>query len=83
MVIIPVRMASTRLPGKPLVDICGKTMIQRVYDQAIKADIGDVLIACDGEEIANEVKKFNGNYVLTDPDLPSGTPIVSFLLYKI
>ena len=73
LIIIPVRMASTRLPNKPLADILGKSMIQRVYEQAIKADIGDVVIACDGKEIADEVKKFNGNYVLTDPDLPSGT----------
>ncbi|MDA9231146.1 3-deoxy-manno-octulosonate cytidylyltransferase [Rickettsiales bacterium] len=82
LLIIPVRMASTRLPGKPLVDICGKTMIQRVYDQAVKAEIGDVLIACDGQEIANEVKKFNGNYVLTDPDLPSGTDRIFSALQK-
>ncbi len=73
LIIIPVRLASTRLPNKPLADIFGKTMIQRVYEQAIKADIGEVLIACDGEEIAENVKKFGGKYIITDPDLPSGT----------
>ena len=60
LTIIPVRLASTRLPNKPLADICGKSMIQRVYEQAIAADLGEVLIACDGEEIAAEVKKFGG-----------------------
>ncbi len=73
LTIIPVRLASTRLPNKPLADICGKSMIQRVYEQALAADLGDVLIACDGEEIANEVKKFGGKFVITDPKLPSGT----------
>lgn len=73
LVVIPVRMASTRLPNKPLVDIVGKTMIHRVYQQALLAQIGDVLIACDGEEIAQEAKKIGAKYVITDPALPSGT----------
>jgi 3-deoxy-manno-octulosonate cytidylyltransferase (CMP-KDO synthetase) len=73
LTIIPVRLASTRLPNKPLADICGKTMTQRVYEQALAANLGEVIIACDGEEIANEVKKFGGKYIITDPNLPSGT----------
>ena len=73
LIIIPVRLASTRLPNKPLADILGKSMIQRVYEKAVKANIGEVLIACDGKEIADEVEKFGGKYVITDPDLPSGT----------
>lgn len=73
LTIIPVRLASTRLPNKPLADICGKSMIQRVYEQALSANLGEVLIACDGEEIAAEVKKFGGKFVITDPNLPSGT----------
>lgn len=73
LTIIPVRLASTRLPNKPLADIEGKSMIQRVYEQANKAGLGDVIIACDGSEIADEVEKFGGKYVLTDPNLPSGT----------
>lgn len=73
LTIIPVRLASTRLPNKPLADILGKTMIKRVYEQALKANLGRVVIACDGEEIAAEVKKFGGEYVITDPNLPSGT----------
>lgn len=81
LIIIPVRLASTRLPNKPLADICGKSMIQRVYEQALAADIGDVLIACDGEKIANEVKNFGGKFVITDPDLPSGTDRI-YAAYK-
>jgi len=81
LTIIPVRLASTRLPNKPLADICGKSMIQRVYEQALAANLGEVLIACDGEEIAAEVKKFGGKFVITDPNLPSGTDRI-FAAYK-
>ncbi len=85
LTIIPVRMASTRLPNKPIADINGKTMIERVYNQAIKANIGKVIIACDGEEIANIARKINADFVITDPNLPSGTDriyqaLTSFLL---
>lgn len=73
VIIIPARLASTRLQNKPLADILGKSMIQRVYEKAIAAALGDVYVACDGDEIANEVKKFGGNYIITDPNLPSGT----------
>ncbi|MBL6665252.1 MAG: 3-deoxy-manno-octulosonate cytidylyltransferase [Rickettsiales bacterium] len=83
LTIIPVRLASTRLPNKPLADIVGKSMIQRVYEQACKADLGEVVIACDGLEIAKEVEKFGGKYVLTDPDLPSGTDRIFAAYEKI
>ncbi len=73
LIIIPVRLASTRLPNKPLADICGKTMIHRVYEQAVKSGLGEVVIACDGEEIAAEAKKIGAKFVITDPNLPSGT----------
>lgn len=73
LIIIPSRLASTRLPNKPLADICGKTMIQRVYEQALATDLGDVVIACDGQEIADAAKKFGAKFVITDPNLPSGT----------
>ncbi len=72
-IFIPVRLASARLPNKPLADICGMTMIERVYGQAVAANLGEVFIACDGEEIALEVAKFGAKYVITDPDLTSGT----------
>lgn len=72
--IIPARYASTRFPGKPLVDIAGKTMIQRVYEQALKAkSLSKVVIATDDERIADEVKKFGGEFVFTSPQHQSGT----------
>jgi 3-deoxy-manno-octulosonate cytidylyltransferase (CMP-KDO synthetase) len=72
--IIPARFASSRFPGKPLVDIGGKTMIQRVYEQAKKsAKLGEVVVATDDERIADEVKKFGGNFVMTSGEHRSGT----------
>lgn len=83
LTIIPVRLASTRLPNKPLADICGKTMIHRVYEQAKKANLGEVVIACDGEEIACEAKKIGAKFVITNPDLPSGTDRIYEAFQKI
>ncbi|SER16211.1 3-deoxy-manno-octulosonate cytidylyltransferase [Pedobacter rhizosphaerae] len=72
--IIPARYASTRFPGKPLVDIAGKSMIQRVYEQAKKAtSLSKVVIATDDERIADEVKRFGGDFVFTDSNHQSGT----------
>lgn len=72
--IIPSRYASTRFPGKPLVDIKGKTMIQRVYEQALKATkLSAVVVATDDDRIRENVESFGGNVVMTNPDLPSGT----------
>ena len=71
---IPARFASTRLPGKPLADIGGKTMIQRVYEQVSKArGVHETLVATDDERIAREVERFGGITVMTSPDHPSGT----------
>ena len=82
LIIIPARLASTRLPNKPLVDICGKSMIRRVYEQAIKANLGEVIIACDGEKIADEAKKIGAKFVITNPSLPSGTDRI-YEAYKV
>lgn len=72
--IIPARYASTRFPGKPLIEIEGKSMIQRVYEQAAKATLLDkVVVATDDVRIASHVRSFNGNVVMTAPDHPSGT----------
>lgn len=70
--IIPARYASTRFPGKPLVIIGGKTMIQRVYEQ-VKLVIDDVFVATDDQRIYEEVSRFGGKALMTSPDLPSGT----------
>ncbi|HSC18395.1 MAG TPA: 3-deoxy-manno-octulosonate cytidylyltransferase [Rhizomicrobium sp.] len=73
LVIIPARMAATRLPGKPLADIAGQPMIVRVWRQAVLADVGPVIVAAGDKEIANAVEQAGGCAVLTDPDLPSGS----------
>jgi 3-deoxy-manno-octulosonate cytidylyltransferase (CMP-KDO synthetase) len=72
--IIPARYASTRFPGKPLIDIAGKSMIQRVYEQACSSSSLDkVVIATDDERIITEVKRFGGEFALTRSDHQSGT----------
>ena len=70
--IIPARYASTRFPGKPLADLGGKPMIQRVYEQAKKA-LADVVVATDDERIYNCVKAFGGEVVMTRADHKCGT----------
>ena len=70
--IIPARYASTRFPGKPLADMKGKYMIQRVYEQASKA-LENLCVATDDERIFNAVKSFGGNVVMTSPEHRSGT----------
>jgi 3-deoxy-manno-octulosonate cytidylyltransferase (CMP-KDO synthetase) len=71
--IIPARYASTRFPGKPLVDIGGKPMIQRVYEQASQANLQQVLVATDDDRIADAVRDFGGQVVLTGAHHQSGT----------
>ena len=71
--IIPSRYASTRFPGKPLAMIKGKTMIRRVCEQAWKSKLDAVVVATDDMRIADEVLTFGGQYVLTNPNHPSGT----------
>ena len=72
--IIPARYASSRFPGKPLADICGKTMIERVYNQAMKAKLlSDVIVATDDERIYQCVKSFGGKALMTGSELPNGT----------
>jgi 3-deoxy-manno-octulosonate cytidylyltransferase (CMP-KDO synthetase) len=73
-VIIPARFASTRLPGKPLADIGGRTMIERVYRRAAAArGVSRVVVATDDERIARAVRAFGGDAVMTDPAHQSGT----------
>lgn len=72
--IIPSRYESTRLPGKPLRMIHGKTLIRRVYERARLAKVPDaVLVATDHEAIAEEVRSFGGTPVMTSPACPTGT----------
>lgn len=72
--IIPARYASSRFPGKPLVDIAGKSMIQRVYEQAAKcADLTDVIVATDDDRIFDHVINFGGKAMMTADYHQSGT----------
>lgn len=72
--LIPARYASTRFPAKPLVDIGGKSMIQRVYEQAKKSTfLSKVVVATDHQEIFNHVKSFGGEVCMTREDHISGT----------
>jgi 3-deoxy-manno-octulosonate cytidylyltransferase (CMP-KDO synthetase) len=73
IVIIPARMAATRLPGKPLADIGGEPMIVRVLKAAEAAGAGPVAVAAGDAEIVEAVKAAGGRAVLTDPALPSGS----------
>ncbi|HTN19596.1 MAG TPA: 3-deoxy-manno-octulosonate cytidylyltransferase [Pelobium sp.] len=72
--IIPARFASTRFPGKPLIDLAGKSMIRRVYEQAKKASsLAEVVVATDSEEVFNAVTAFRGNVIMTSDQHQSGT----------
>jgi len=73
IVVIPARMASTRLPGKPLADIAGRPMILHVLERARAAAIGPVAVACAEAEVRDVVLAAGGLAVLTDPALPSGS----------
>ncbi|WP_395673365.1 3-deoxy-manno-octulosonate cytidylyltransferase [Phenylobacterium sp.] len=73
IVLIPARMAATRLPGKPLADIGGVPMIVRVLRQAERAGVGPVAVAAGDPEIVAAVEAAGGRAVLTDPGLPSGS----------
>ncbi len=66
-------MNSTRFPGKPLVSINGVPMIQRVWQQAINSNVGEVVVACSEIEVFKLIKNLGGRAILTDPNLPSGT----------
>ncbi len=71
--VIPARLASTRLPDKPLADICGEPMIVHVWRRAIEAGLGRVVVACADRAIADAVGKAGGEAIMTDPDHPSGS----------
>lgn len=73
LTVIPARMASTRLPGKPLADIAGLPMIVHVLRKAEQACLGPVIVACAEEDIKTAVEAAGGLAVMTDRDLPSGT----------
>ncbi len=73
IVLIPARMTSTRLPGKPLADIRGEPMIAHVWRRAVEADVGPVLVAADHPSIVEAIEAIGGRAVLTRPDHVSGS----------
>ena len=83
IVIIPARMAATRLPGKPLAEICGAPMIVRVLRQAEAAGVGPVAVAAGDPEIVEVVRAAGGRAVLTDPELPSGSDRILAALAEV
>ena len=80
---IPARLASSRLPNKILLDINGKPLIQRVYENVRNSIEGDVVIAAGDKEIVDAAEKFDAKAVLTDASLPSGTDRIAVALQQI
>ena len=83
IILIPCRMNSTRLPNKPLADINGVPMIVRVWQIAVKANLGRVIVACGEPEISEVIKNEGGEAILTDPDLPSGSDRIFAALEEV
>ena len=83
IVLIPARLAATRLPGKPLADIAGTAMIIHVWRRAVAAEAGPVVVACGDREIAEIVEAAGGRAVLTDPRLPTGSDRIHQAIERI
>lgn len=82
-IVIPARYASTRLPAKPLQDIVGKPMIQRVYEQACKANAQRVVVATDHAEIESVCRGFGAEVILTSVHHPTGTDRIQEVAVKL
>jgi len=83
VIIIPARMASKRFPDKPLALINGVPMIQRVWENAIKSNLGNTYVACSETEVFDLITNLGGTAIMTDPKLPSGTDRVYAALQQI
>src|SRR5437667_3225331 len=73
IVMIPARLAATRLPNKPLAEIAGAPMIVHVWRRTVAADVGPVVVACGDDAIAAVIERAGGRAVMTDPELPTGS----------
>lgn len=82
-VVIPARLASSRLPGKLLKDIHGKPLIQRVYEQAVKSDADKVIIAADDHLIEKVAQKFGANVCMTSTEHTSGTQRINEVITRL
>jgi len=83
VIVIPSRLASMRLPNKPLADICGLPMIVHVWKRAMEADAGRVVVAAGDQAIADAVMDHGGEAIMTDPNLPSGSDRITQALARI
>jgi 3-deoxy-manno-octulosonate cytidylyltransferase (CMP-KDO synthetase) len=83
VVVIPARMQATRLPDKPMADILGKPMIVRVWERAVAAEVGRVVVATDNDVIASSIRQAGGEAVMTRPDHQSGSDRVFEAVSKI
>ena len=83
IIIIPSRMSATRLPGKPLLKINGLSIISHVFKKAEKANIGEVIVAAEDQEIIDDVKKNGGNAILTSKNHKTGTDRIYAALKKL
>ena len=83
IILIPARLASTRLPGKPLADIAGAPMIVHVWRRAVAAEIGPVVVACGDHSIADAVETAGGRAVMTDPQLATGSDRIHAAMARI
>ena len=83
IIIIPARMASTRLPNKPMAEIAGAPMIVQCYRRAKESGLARIIVACDNAQIAAAIENEGGEAVLTDPDLPSGSDRIYAALNEI
>ena len=81
--VIPARYESSRLPKKPLKDICGYPMIEWVYKRALKSNLDKVIVATDSKEVYEAVKKFGGDVILTREDHLNGTSRIAEVCEKI
>ena len=83
IVLIPARLAATRLPRKPLADLNGHPMIVQVWRRAVAAGIGPVVVACADSEIAEAIERVGGRAILTDPAHPSGSDRIHEALHRL
>jgi 3-deoxy-manno-octulosonate cytidylyltransferase (CMP-KDO synthetase) len=82
-VVIPARLGSTRLARKPLVEIAGRTMVAHAHDVAVRADCGPVIVLTDAEEVAEEVRSFGGEVMITDAHHESGTARIASIAERL
>ena len=83
VIIIPSRLSATRLPGKPLLKINGLSIISHVFKKAEKANIGEVYVATEDQEIIDDVRKNGGQAILTDNTHKTGTDRINEALKKL